>query len=256
MTQPVQEPTQGRQDQGQDFRTRQLFRRPTMSTAGYPMWNTPIIVNFAYLNAASNAIESSPGGAGSYAANDWTIDGTYPAGGYWKCTNDVTYVSWVVNLGPKGSVWGIRPLIAEGTNYGKLEVQFASLSWTNYYTGDPPYEIGQFTGLTGSAGNGYTGGQPVEGGNSFVTLDYIDCYAAADNVFRIESDYQKFRIAGDDGVLGTSFTSNIRGWYDWDGGSGLHRVKLVTNGQNASSTGYEMRLGGFALFRLDDQVLP
>ncbi len=30
MTQPVQEPTQGRADQAQEFRTRQLFRRPAM----------------------------------------------------------------------------------------------------------------------------------------------------------------------------------------------------------------------------------
>lgn len=33
MTQPVQEPTQGRIDQGQEFRTRQLFRRPTVAPA-------------------------------------------------------------------------------------------------------------------------------------------------------------------------------------------------------------------------------
>ena len=219
---------------------------PGLSGA-YPMWNTPIIVNFAYLNAASNAIEAT-GGAGSYAANDWTIDAAYPASGYWKSTLDLAYVSFVVNLGPKGSRWGMRPLIAEGINYGKLEVQFASLSWTNYYTGSPPYDEGGFTGL------GL--GQPVEGGNSFVTLETLDCYAAADNPFRIQSSYRRFRIAGDDGDLGTAFTSEITGDYAWDGGSGVHRVKLVTNGKNASSTGNEMRLGGFALFRLDDLGLP
>lgn len=32
MTQPVQEPSQGRTDQGQEFRTRQLFRRPAPAT--------------------------------------------------------------------------------------------------------------------------------------------------------------------------------------------------------------------------------
>ena len=32
MTQPVQEPSQGRTDQAQEFRTRQLFRRPSAVT--------------------------------------------------------------------------------------------------------------------------------------------------------------------------------------------------------------------------------
>ncbi len=34
MTQPVQEPTQGRTDQAQEFRTRQLFRRPATGSGG------------------------------------------------------------------------------------------------------------------------------------------------------------------------------------------------------------------------------
>lgn len=41
MTQPVQEPTQGRADQAQEFRTRQLFRRPASAPAGSggsPSW--------------------------------------------------------------------------------------------------------------------------------------------------------------------------------------------------------------------------
>lgn len=51
MTQPVQEPTQGRVDQGQEFRTRQLFRRPapispTLRQTGYTITygdgNTPL----------------------------------------------------------------------------------------------------------------------------------------------------------------------------------------------------------------------
>ena len=37
MTQPVQEPTQARVDQGQEFRSRQLFRRPSTGSSS-PVW--------------------------------------------------------------------------------------------------------------------------------------------------------------------------------------------------------------------------
>lgn len=49
MTQPVQEPSQGRVNQGLEFRTRQLFRRPTI---------------------ASNAFAIYSGGAGSFAGTE------------------------------------------------------------------------------------------------------------------------------------------------------------------------------------------
>lgn len=47
MTQPVQEPSQGRTDQAQDFRSRQLFRRPATGTGGGACgeWQTPTLIN-------------------------------------------------------------------------------------------------------------------------------------------------------------------------------------------------------------------
>jgi hypothetical protein len=46
MTQPVQEPTQGRTDSGQEWRTRQLFRRPATFTPAAPIWEayTPDVI--------------------------------------------------------------------------------------------------------------------------------------------------------------------------------------------------------------------
>ncbi len=53
MTQPVSEPTQARLDQGQEFRTRQLFRRPaTGSGVACGEWQIPTLIN-GWSNAGS-----------------------------------------------------------------------------------------------------------------------------------------------------------------------------------------------------------
>lgn len=73
MTQPVQEPSQGRTDAGQEFRTRQLFRRPAPAAAtggGEPsyayldFWATPQTVaaggslRLAWENFSTNALNT------------------------------------------------------------------------------------------------------------------------------------------------------------------------------------------------------
>lgn len=92
MTAPVQEPTQGRQDSGQDWRTRQLFRRPAppLASANYEIklfadtssavvgdgaffFPIPRDVSNLYLTDAQAGV-STPGGSGTMTVQVHNVD--------------------------------------------------------------------------------------------------------------------------------------------------------------------------------------
>lgn len=70
MTQPVQEPTPGRVIQGLDFRTRQLFRRPSFSPA--PAWAV-FESTTTFNTAVGTHAEDLPLDAGNVVTNNSTV---------------------------------------------------------------------------------------------------------------------------------------------------------------------------------------
>ena len=166
----------------------------------------------------------------------WVIDATYPGGGYTEATLDAKYISWNVLLGPKGSIWSWLPMLGFGSDYAKVSLQLQTAPPGVFYT---PTE-GTFT--NDALGTWYT-------------LETVDCYSASGGVWLTQSVWKGFRIMGDVGVAGTGFTV---GNYplEWDGGPGPHRIRILTDGQNASSSGFRCRISGLVLVQFDDTNLP
>lgn len=214
---------------------------PGLSSGEELSYGTPIYIPVKEVWTADNQVTAS-GGANSYAANNWTIDATYPGGGYCMDTVDGHAISFLFKMGPRNSIWGFLPLLSRGTDYGIVD-----------------FDITSVLPLTANPVNSSADpeGDPETGNEVWVTWDTIDCYAAADNPYHTVSSIKRLRINGAVGVAGTSATvSGTDNARQWDGGPGYHRIRAYTNGKNASSSGYRVRLGGLVIVRLDDSYLP
>ncbi len=173
----------------------------------------------------------------------FVVDSLYPLNGYVEPSiiSDGQYIEWLVNLGPKRSLWTITYTTSIGPDYGKLDIRLASapLDLTNFPNDALPI-----------AGN-----QTLDTGNlTFALLNTIDCYNATLARANQWSQYPKFLITGDKDVSGTAFTNGTgiyTGLKMWDGGSGLHYIRIKVNGKNASSTGFRARLIECCLWRVD-----
>ena len=170
---------------------------------------------------------------------DWTVDATYVNCGYLEKTTDGQVVSWMVNLQPARSAWIIGVITGMGADYGKLETQLAS----------NPIDQSIFTADR----------FPEESANlTYVTLQTFDCYNATTLKNVQWASFTIFLITGDEGTNGTAFTTGTglyAGIKTWDGGPGLHRVRLKTNGKHASSTGYRNRVSQLVVARVSDAWL-
>lgn len=176
-------------------------------------------------------------GSGNFDSAAWTytIDAAAPGGGYAENTADGAEQSWLVNLGPEDSAWKILVVAAKGTDYGKLDVMVASAPPDSFWTPDTAYPS-DTTSIT------------------YVLLENLDFYAAAPAAYPNTPNAQVFKVNGADGDVGTSFTAGAgiyAGQQIWDGGPGMQRVKLQTNGQNGSSAGFRMRLSQVWIMRVD-----
>lgn len=176
-------------------------------------------------------------GAGNFDSAMWTytIDAAAPGGGYAENTADGAEQSWLVNFGPEDSAWKILVVGAKGTDYGKLDVCLASAPPDSFWTPDVGYPS-DTTSIT------------------YVVLETLDFYAAAPAAYPNTANATVMKINGTDGDVGTSFTAgagSYAGQQIWNGGPGMHRVKLQTNGQNGSSAGFRMRISQVWLMRVD-----
>ena len=172
----------------------------------------------------------------------WTINSSYAFNGYMEMSVQNDYVIWPVFLAPKGSVWLPYAVLAEGSDFGIVTWSLGSAL---------PLSAGDDTdGLNGD-------GLYYDATNTtFVTMSTgatFDCYNATPAPFPGSSQiFGGFRVMGDDGTIGTSFSgSTAFAAHAWDGGSGPHFLKLQVSTKNASSTGYRWRISALGMMRTD-----
>lgn len=190
------------------------------------------VINLPVLGLQSNVNNIDASGAITIA-----LDAAYPHNGYIRQTADTNYIIWPINLGPQGSWWLPVVLFAVGPDYGKCDLMFA--------TADP-------------AANLYA--LPIDGGIesssavTFVKLQTRDCYAPVLAQFPTNTQvFKPFLIAGAPGDDGTAFTGSNTD--RWDGGPGPHYIKFLTNGQNASASGFKRDISEVVLIRLSNDLL-
>lgn len=172
----------------------------------------------------------------------WTIDSTYPFGGYMQMSTQNDFVVWPVVLAPKGSTWLPYAVLAQGPDFGIVKITLG--------TALPVTSADDTDGL-GGAGLFYDSGSTTF--ISWPNDGQWDGYAASNTPFPgASSIFNGFRIMGNDGAVGTSL-SVATGFaaHGWDGGSGPHFLKLSCTTKNASSTGYKWRLSALGFIRVD-----
>lgn len=233
MSAPVGRETPGRRAAAQRRKTEALGKRPSpVSAGGGTGFAAPLFIPVREVWSGDNQVQAT----GNFGANDWTIDTTYPGGGYVQNTLDGGYISWNVLLGPKGSIWSWLPMLGEGTDYGKVDFDIGTLPQSTFFADD----AGSFQNAP----------------NNWVTLETVDCYAAVGSVWRRPSTFQSFRIKGSAGDVGSALSAAGEWVYEWNGGPGPHRIRLRVNGKNPSSTGFRIRCSGLVLVQFDDSALP
>lgn len=149
------------------------------------------------------------------------------------------YMTHLVTLGPKGSVWGVAISHKAQSNGGKYKISLASVASPN------PFRTGDNTGsLVDSFAPTYVV-FPLEGDTYNATpLDTeYNGYIAAFRMLGDDGDPLTTRIAG-----GDTYT----GYNTIDGGAGMYRLRLQVTGKNASSSGFRCDITGITLLRLDD----
>lgn len=267
MTQPVQEPTQGRTDQAQEFRTRQLFRRPPLvnptGSGGYLQAK-----GVQYLGTDFDLLTNNGTYTGGNGA-DWT-DGSWVVVDDADCpfeqralTTD-TDGDWfpfpVGNLGPQGTGYGVAVWFKGAPTDGSL----VNIEWAT--TGVD--EAGITTGPKGSDTS-------VPGWQDFAFWDaplpsWYNNDSLGEPSFRYQFDtadaaagwtvavYERSNFYLD-GVDGTMLTANGGGFGDWEnshsfnGGGGPDVwwwMRLRIAGADAG-TGFSATIGKVKVYRLN-----
>ena len=189
------------------------------------------------------------------SAADWTEvsdPGTTVYGNvYWTNTTggatDGDFITRIVRLGPQGSIWNVWYVSDEGTDYGKVKFQLASLSENADAT------VSGFTDVTGAMEATELEGDAV----TFYDLSALngvthdDHYAAAPVTGTLWEQEWQFRIMGSAGTELTAtptYSANTNTFHA-NGGPGLYALRLIVDGKNASSTGYRVRVRDWRIYR-------
>ncbi len=267
MTAPVQEPSQDRTDQGLEYRSRQLFRRP--APAGTP--GPPGAAS--YLQASVHSVYGLEwgvitddggytGGNGSDAtAGSWVpnIDLTSPWGGYVETTVNGDWIAFgMPNLGPQFSGYGVAVWYNDGPDYGKFQIEFATSSIDEFSdTG-----IGSATSVTTPQDETIWGAPAFNWYNAASSLQWnyiVDPYSASP-AWDFVPAISPFWLGGTDG---TPLTANASGLGNWtiakafNGGGGPDIAwwcRIRVNGKNGSSSGFRCRIAGIRVYRLSGDV--
>jgi hypothetical protein len=177
---------------------------------------------------------------------------------YIEATADAKYLTRLVRLGPKGSIWMTQIITRKSSDACKFRMEIASLSENGPYGANG----------NGGAANGIgTLEDPDEIPATFLPISRsygplgtyeIDLYGA------VTSDYQEieqefyFRLMGDDGAPLTTISANNQAdqtHVELDGGAGMYAIRIKINGKNASSSGYRLRLHYWHLIRTAETLL-
>lgn len=203
---------------------------PTATAASEEGWGS--CFNLPVLERNMETNNQNYSGAVSYV-----IDSTYPHNGYISQSSNNNWIEWIVQLGPRGSLWLPIVQFAKGPDFGKVTLQIAST----------PY-IADLLSVVGSGGI-ESSGLPV----TFVDVQTFDAYAAVHDPYPTSPQvYNAFEITGTDGTTGTSITGTNP--WNWDGGSGAHFIRLKTDGKNSSSSGYKKRISSFIMQRVSNDM--
>lgn len=244
MTQPVQEPSQGRTDQGQEFRTRQLFRRPAPASAGVPQWPLSYDV-LPYLRPYIGMDYDTAYGFGSSV-----VDATYPPAGFYtdnlsggSFRDDASFISYF-RLGPQGSAWCLNFVVETGTDCGKVETEWATLPESSPGQGYPSDGLGLPPNSSDYTFNWY---KPF-GGNYLVP----DFYAGITSKTDTYQEWNPFRIMGTDGTALTADGADdgYFGYSEFNGGAGLWALRIRVNGKDVAATDYKTRFSMMRLSRI------
>lgn len=163
--------------------------------------------------------------------------------------NDTTpgtadYFSFMVQLAPRGSVWGLAWSADVGPDFGKATLALASLLYQreDRPSGDPQGKIDD-------------GFDETDTDIDYVDITTIDCYSATAAVAG-QASWVGLVVGGEPGDKLTDFgglgTDPLTGYSLIDGGPGWYRLKVRVNGKHASSSSYKLRFRDVGVGRLGD----
>lgn len=172
------------------------------------------------------------------------------------------YVTGIVRLGPKGSVWDMSLVARRNTDCGQITMQLGTLSEDNAYG----------VNTNGGAANGIGALEDVDDAPiTFYDLprdgtvgggaDYADLYNGSLVDYGSSAqfiDSWRFRIMGDDGATLTAISDNNQAdgtHVEVNGGAGMYAVRLKITGKNASSSGYRARIHYWNIRRVTGSLL-
>lgn len=171
----------------------------------------------------------------------WTRDNAYTGGGYLGCTANTSFFGFMVQMS-EGGIFGLRMRSGSGPDFARFKVEIASLD------APPTGRSGVLTGKIEGSSSGTI---------SLVTVQTaIDTYDASPGGENDPINGQiVFVVGGSPGDPLTDISASTdpeTGYAIMDGGPGWYFVKISTDGQNGSSTGFKLRFTAMALARLND----
>lgn len=269
MTQPVQEPSQGRADQAQEFRTRQLFRRPPLvapggSSGGYLQARGAQYSGFDFWVMTQNNGYNGGNGA-SWRDGTWEAidDATSPFEGV--ALETVTDGDWfpfpLGNLGPLGTGYAVSFFYYGATDNAQIDVEWATVSVDEFSNTSGPN--GSTTSVLSYSDFEYWDATPPGWyNNSNLTPDHGYRFDLSDTAFGWTQrlyNLSTFTLGSADG---TPLTANSPGYestwdesstFDAGGGPDLWwymRIKVHGPGITGSG-GFRVRLGKVWVHRLN-----
>lgn len=200
---------------------------------------------------------------GNEAFNPITIDTAAPFGAYIDSIGTADGLGIYFGIGALGprSAWGMDIWTRFGSDQGKIQIDFATTpadEFAEYGYGSDvsiadPFSMDVFNpaSFTGFFATGDTG---VQG-------DLIDTYHASSTAWDIIKLRGRFWIAGADGTMLTATGTDPGGdpfdtarKFDAGGDASVAWwVRLRSNGKNAASSGYGLRIAGFRMYRINGQ---
>lgn len=151
---------------------------------------------------------------------------TNQSGSHTAALND--YFTFYVELGPKGSVWGILTSFLTRTNGGVYTFSMASVTDTNGALSDT--QPAPYRSLSSN----------------------VDTYFSSTTDSFFNGYPMQFVIGGNPGDVYTSESRDTFNRWVINGGPGIYAIKVAVTSKNASSTGYQCDISGIAFVRLNE----
>ena len=218
---------------------------PTTASSSSYMYPTEYHIMYPLM------LNSSSGGISGYTYTDNFGVNRYNQY-YIEATALNSYFYRIVRLGPAGSLWGFTMVARKGSDGGQMTVSVAQLSDTNQYNPGTGPSPGALEDIDDTPATFYDLKRDVS--PSTTTADF---YAAGTTEYQTYVGPEwRFRLNGSSGSTLSAITSNTSDDInELDSGEGMYAFRFKTTGQNASSSGYRVRLHYLHLHRLTGSQL-